>query len=297
MGTDLGGRIGLRQPDNARTGVLIQDLYGNRVCFNQEPREQRAIRHSNHETVALIFCLNKNSNRSQLGLQVVRRERRPMIPDPTREKLLEVAGPIFANRGYQATTIRTICKGAGANVAAINYHFGDKLGLYTEVLEQSVRAAQVLAAHNAPDQNISPEDKLRALIRARLRSISGDDLPDWHSRLLAHELAQPTPALRHLIDKLTRPIYKRLLELIGGMIGMPPNDDNSRLCAISVVGQVLAYVLPGPLLTEIWPELKMTPEQVERIADHIADFSLSYLQGFRLKHGTMTPAKKRMVSK
>jgi hypothetical protein len=81
------------------------------------------------------------------------------------------------------------------------------------------------------------------------------------------------------------------------MIGLPPNDDNTRLCAISVVGQVLAYVLPGPLLIEIWPGLKMTPEQVERIADHIADFSISYLQDFRLKHGTLTLARKRTVSK
>jgi hypothetical protein len=91
---------------------------------------------------------------------------------------------------------------------------------------------------------------------------------------------------------VTRPIYKRLLELIGGIIGLPPNDENTRLCAISVVGQVLAYVMPGPLLAEIWPELKMTPKQVERIADHIADFSLSYLQDFRSKHGTMTPVRK-----
>jgi AcrR family transcriptional regulator len=211
--------------------------------------------------------------------------------------LLEAAGPIFANRGYQAATIREICAGAGANVAAINYHFGDKLGLYTEVLQQSVRAAQVLAVHNAPDQNTPPEEILRALIRARLRSINGKDLPDWHSRLLAHEFAQPTPALRQLVDKVTRPIYKRLLELIGGMIGLPPNDDNTRLCAISVVGQVLAYVLPGPLLREIWPELKMTPEQVERVADHIVDFSLSYLQDFRSKHESMTPARKRTVSR
>jgi AcrR family transcriptional regulator len=236
-------------------------------------------------------------NRSQSGLKVVRRKHGSATPDPTREKLLEVAGPIFADRGYQATTIREICAGAGANVAAINYHFGDKLGLYTEVLQQSVRAAQLLAVQNTLDENTPPEDILRALIRARLRSISGDDLPDWHSRLLAHELAQPTPALRQLIDKVARPICKRLLELIGGMIGLPPNDDNTRLCAISVVGQVLAYVLPGPLLTEIWPELRMTPEQVERIADHIADFSLSYLLDFRLKHGTMTPARKRRVSK
>jgi AcrR family transcriptional regulator len=236
-------------------------------------------------------------NRSQDGLKIVRRKHGNATPDPTREKLLEAAGPIFADRGYQATTIREICAGAGANVAAINYHFGDKLGLYTEVLQQSVRAAQVLAVHNAPDQNISPEDMLRALIRARLRSINGKDLPDWHSRLLAHEFAQPTPALRQLIDKLSRPIYKRLLELIGRIIGLPPDDDNTRLCAISVVGQVLAYVLPGPLLTEVWPELKMTPEQVERIADHIADFSLSYLEDFRSKHGTTAPVRKPRASK
>ena len=238
-----------------------------------------------------------DSNSSRFGLKVVRHQRRLATPDPTREKLLEVAGPLFANRGYQATTIREICAGAGANVAAINYHFGDKLGLYTEVLQQSVRAAQLIAIQNTLDQNTRPEDILRALIRARLRSVNGKDLPDWHSRLLAHELAQPTPALRQLIDKLTRPIYKRLLELIGRIIGLPPDDDNTRLCAISVVGQVLAYILPGPLLTEIWPELKMTPEQVERIADHIADFSLSYLKDFRSKHGTMTPASKRRASK
>jgi hypothetical protein len=79
------------------------------------------------------------------------------------------------------------------------------------------------------------------------------------------------------------------------MIGLPANDDKTRLCAISVVGQVFAYVLPGPLLSEIWPELKMTPDQVERIADHIADFSLSYIQDFRSKHGTITPVRKRRV--
>jgi AcrR family transcriptional regulator len=240
--------------------------------------------------------LNMNSYRSQLGLKIVRRKRRTATPDPTREKLLEVAGPIFADRGYQATTIREICAEAGANVAAVNYHFGDKLGLYTEVLQQSVRAAQLIAVKSTFDQNTPPEEILRALIRARLRSISGDDLPHWHSRLLARELAQPTPALRQLIDKVTRPIYKRLLELIGGMIGFPSNHDNTRLCAISVVGQVFAYVQPGPLLAEIWPELRMTPEQVERIANHIADFSLSYLQDFRSRYGTITPVRKLRLS-
>jgi len=231
-----------------------------------------------------------NSYRSQQGLKPAKRKRFP-TPDLTREKLLKVAGPIFADRGYQAATIREICVEAGANVAAVNYHFGDKLGLYTEVLQQSVRAVQITAVQNSLDQNAPPEDILRTLIRARLRSITGEGLPGWHSRLLAHELVQPTPAFRQLVKNVARPIYRRSLELIGEMIGLPPHDDRTRLCAISVVGQVLAYVLPGPLLTEIWPELRMTPDQVERIADHIADFSLSYLQDFRSTHRAIAPVR------
>ena len=198
--------------------------------------------------------------------------------DATREKLLEAAGRVFAKRGYYSATVREICRKAGANVAAVNYHFGDKLGLYTEVLEQSVRAAQIEAIRNALDQTAPPEDILRAVIRARLRGVCRGDLPDWHFRIMVHELAQPTPALARLINKVSRPIYERMLELIGRIINLPANHEQTRLCANSVMGQILLYVLAAPLLARVWPELKMAPEQVERIADHIADFSLAYLR-------------------
>jgi AcrR family transcriptional regulator len=238
-----------------------------------------------------------SNGRPKHARNMVRHNREAVSPDPTREKLLEVAGQIFADRGYQAATIREICLQARANVAAVNYHFGDKLGLYTEVLQESVRAAQVEAVQNALDQDAPPEEILRAVIRARLRGICRKDVPDWHFQILAHELAQPTPALRPLMNKVARPIFKRLLELIGGMIGLPPNNEKTRLCAISVMGQNLAYVFAGPLLTGVWPELKMTPEQVERIAEHIADFSLSYLHEFRSKHKAIAPARKPRVIK
>jgi AcrR family transcriptional regulator len=198
--------------------------------------------------------------------------------DQTRERLVEAAGRVFAERGYYSTTVRKICLKAGVNVAAVNYHFGDKLGLYTEVLQRSIRAAQIEAVRNALDQNAPPEDILRAVIRTRLRGVCRGDLPDWHFRLMVHELAQPTPALTRLMKKVSRPIYERLLDLIGRLIGLPPTDQKTRLCANSILGQIFLYVLGGPLLACVWPELKMTPEQVERIADHIADFSLAYLR-------------------
>jgi len=59
---------------------------------------------------------------------------------------------------------------------------------------------------------------------------------------------------------------------------LPPKDEKTRLCAHSVMGQILVYILAGPLLTQLWPELEMTPEQVDRIAEHIWAFSLAYLR-------------------
>lgn len=226
-----------------------------------------------------------------------KRARRNRESDPTREKLLEVAERVFADHGYQAATIREICVRAGANVAAVNYHFGDKLGLYTEVLQQSIRAAQIDAIQNALDKTAPAEQILRAVIRARLQGLWRGELRDWHFRILTHELAQPSPAFQQFINKVGRPIFKRLLELVGGMIGLPADDEKTRLCAVSVIGQILVYVFPGPFLAAVWPELKMTQEQVERIADHIADFSLAYLHEFRLHPRSMTPVRAQRIRK
>jgi AcrR family transcriptional regulator len=208
----------------------------------------------------------------------IRRVSEPGAAASTREKLVEAAGHVFAEHGYQATTVRKIVKRSGANIAAVNYHFGDKLGLYTEVLQQSVRAARVDAINLVLDQKAPPEDILRAVIRARLQSVAEPNLPDWHFRIMVHELVQPTPALSRVVNEVSRPIYKRLLELIGSIIHLPPKDEKTRLCAHSVMGQILVYVLAGPLLNQLWPELEMTPEQVDRIAEHIWNFSLAYLR-------------------
>src|ERR1700676_4403711 len=123
-----------------------------------------------------------NRHHPQAKLNGASRKRVPAASDPTREKLLDVAGRVFADRGYQAATVREICVRAGANVAAVNYHFGDKLGLYAEVLQQSIRAAQMDAVRNALERTAPPEEILRAVIRARLQGLCRGDLPASHFR-------------------------------------------------------------------------------------------------------------------
>ncbi len=196
----------------------------------------------------------------------------------TRQKLVDSAGPIFAEKGYYSATVREICKRAGANVAAVNYHFKDKLGLYEEVVVQCKRAAHVDQVRVALDQTGSPEDILRDVIRARVRGLRKNAMPSWQLRIFAHELADPTPVLSRMINRVSRPIYDRLLELIAKIIGMPPRHMKTRLCAHSLMGQILFYVFAGPLFARFSPEMTLTDEMLEQIADHIADFSLAYLR-------------------
>jgi AcrR family transcriptional regulator len=216
-------------------------------------------------------------SRKPIG-SIKRRNASPALSAATRQKLVDSAGPIFAEKGYYSATVREICKRAGANVAAVNYHFKDKLGLYEEVLLRCKRAAHMDQMRAALDQTGSPEDILRDVIRARVRGLRKDAMPSWQLRIFAHELAEPTPAMSRLFNRVSKPIYDRLLELIAGIIGMPAHHIKTKLCAHSVMGQILFYVFAGPVIAKFSPEMKMTDEMLEQIADHIADFSLAYLR-------------------
>lgn len=201
-------------------------------------------------------------------------------PAGTREKLLEAAGQVFAERGYYKATIREICHIAKTNVAAVNYTFGDKLGLYTEVLRECVRAPEMAQITAALDAAHSPEEVVRRAIHVRLKSLCARERPEWGVRIMMHEFSQPTPAMSRVVDGM-RPVYTRMLKALGAMLGLPPEHEKTRLCNNSIFGQVLFYAFSQPVLSRLQPELKLTPEQVERIADHITEFSLAYLKQMR----------------
>jgi TetR/AcrR family transcriptional regulator, regulator of cefoperazone and chloramphenicol sensitivity len=197
--------------------------------------------------------------------------------EQTRTRLIDAAGEMFAELGFHHTTVRQICQRAGANIAAVNYHFRDKTGLYTEVVRQSMRAARLDAVRAAFDQNLPPEQILRAVIKTRLESLRSLDLGDWHFRIFAHELAKPTPAMNVIVNEAIRPLYTRMCTLIGSMLGRPPEHEKTRLCAHSIIGQILFYAFTGPVISRLAPEMKMTAKQIDLVAEHIAEFSLAYL--------------------
>jgi AcrR family transcriptional regulator len=202
----------------------------------------------------------------------------PLLPDDTRTKLLDAAGQVFAESGFQAATVREICARAGVNIALVNYHFGDKLELYTEVLRHSIGASGNGIIQKAIASAAPPEEAFRELIHAMLLRVCRGDRPGWQFRLMVHEFAQPTPAMSTVIDETMRPLYDRFRELIGLMIDLPPDHDQVRLATHSVIAQVVHYVHSRHIVSRVWPELELNPERIEQIAAHIADFSLAGLR-------------------
>ncbi len=123
----------------------------------------------------------------------------------TRKRLMDIAGEVFAEHGFRNATVRDICQRAGANVASVNYHFGDKEKLYAEV----IRDAHLCASKKYPvDMGLSPKakgpERLHAFVRSFLFKIFDEGRPAWHGKLIAREIAEPTPALEGMVDEGVR---------------------------------------------------------------------------------------------
>jgi AcrR family transcriptional regulator len=202
----------------------------------------------------------------------------------TRQRLLEAAAQVFAERGYRSATVREIVRRAGgANLAAVNYHFRDKEGLYTAVLEHFFQAA---VAKHPPDGGLpadaSPEEQLHAFVRALLLRLF--DQQALHGRLMAREMVEPTRALDRIVEQVVRPLYGRLCAILKALSA--PGTPLARIeqSAKSVVGQCLFYKLCGPVLQRLEGRLPDL-QDVDALATHVAAFSIRGFQGLRAKGG------------
>jgi AcrR family transcriptional regulator len=205
----------------------------------------------------------------------------------TRTRLIGEASRIFAERGYRNATTRQICARASANAAAINYHFGGKLGLYKQVIEHLIdtddrRAGRGVA--RAAGQALA----LRRFIEATSSEATENEASTYRSRLMMHELCNPTPGLEQLAKRLIGPRSRELHAIVAILLGKSAKSAQTRMCVHSVMSQVLHVHCIQPKLKWLWPEWVDQPKE-RRFLDHVAKFSLFALTRLPkkgLKRGT-----------
>jgi AcrR family transcriptional regulator len=196
--------------------------------------------------------------------------------DSTRERLLQGAREVFAKRGLKGATVRDICSRAGANVAAVSYHFGGKEKLYAEVLRDYI--AQESRRHPR-DAGITPastpEERLRAFVRSMLEGALCDGEPEDErlGKLFMQEFVEPSEHFWGVFEDACRPTLDMLMGIVRELL---PGADEASVaqCASSINGQCSLYRFARETIARVNPVLALTPESLGRIAEFILQFSI-----------------------
>ncbi|HUJ10325.1 MAG TPA: CerR family C-terminal domain-containing protein [Verrucomicrobiae bacterium] len=203
-----------------------------------------------------------------------------------RRRLLEAAGEVFADKGFAKATVRAICDRAGANVAAINYYFQDKEGLYREAIKYwSEISREKYPADFGLGANPTAEQRLGAFVQSFLFRILDASRPGWHGKLLTREMVEPTKALDELVESAYRPMTERLRQIVRELGGGRLNQTEVRLCARSVMGQCLYYRHARPVIARLDPDETFEASGVKRLAAHITRFSVGAIKALARKGG------------
>lgn len=201
-------------------------------------------------------------------------KRSPHRASGARQRILDAAGEIFAEYGYGHVTVRDICKRAGVNVAAVNYYFRNKESLYLDVLKFWQHVAFRKFQPELGADKLLPEEHLRAFVRSFLIPMLEEGEHSWFGKLMAREFFEPTRALDMLVEEAIRPSFTLLSSIVRKLLGPRQSEKTVRLCCASIIGQCLYFYIARPVFVRLFREEKIDTEEIEKIADHITEFSL-----------------------
>lgn len=205
----------------------------------------------------------------------------------TRLHILETAGQLFAERGFAESTSKEICTRAGTNMAAVNYHFGSRDGLYEAVLieahRQLVSMDELVSLASVP---ADPRLKLRTFL-THLMEMGSQPKAPWGFRVVLREALSPSPALPVMVRQAVLPKAKLIRGLIGGIMGLPDEHPSvQRAMLFVVLPCIVMTVAPKDLRNEVLPALKNT----EGLADDLMRYVFAGLDAVAKDAKAAAPA-------
>jgi AcrR family transcriptional regulator len=205
----------------------------------------------------------------------------------TRERILDQAEVLFAREGYQAVSIRKITSAARCNLAAVNYHFGNKDNLYLEVFRArwAPRARRVQDSFRrslSAQDSLSPRAVVRALAQAFLEGPLTDEERLRHSQLMTREMTQPTAAFEQVAEQVIQPFFKELADKLRSVLPRDQGEEQEMLNVFSIFGMVLYFNFARVAVS------RLTGREYDsafkaRLVEQITEFSLKGLTAGELE--------------
>ena len=195
----------------------------------------------------------------------------------TKKRILGVACKLFAENGFRDTTHENICRIAGVNIGAINYHFQSKENLYVESWKMAFQ--QSISRHPI-DGGVSKEAPVKKRLRGRIASIMHRfaDPENMEFEIVHKEIANPTGLLNDVIKESMEPLERDMRSIVRELLGEKASEKEVQLCEMSIIGQCFNPTVmrkrhigrQETMGNPAWDEL-----DTEGIIDHVVKFSLA----------------------
>ena len=200
----------------------------------------------------------------------------------TQERLLAVASEAFSEKGFREATVSEICERAKSNVAAVNYHFGDKETLYVKAWRHAFcESLKVHPPDGGVSANVAPEERLRGRVKALLRRVTSSKNKAF--LIVLRELASPTGLLDEVTRKELLPLHEKMEGLIRELLGPHASETQVRFCATGILSQCVIPMLMKRMDREGEGGKRDYSgiDDIESYGDHVVKFSLAGIRSIR----------------
>lgn len=183
----------------------------------------------------------------------------------TKTRILQAATELFELHGVHGASIRDICSKAEANIAAVNYYFGGKDALYTEVVRAVLSESEGLVPMPEAGDDRPLEQNLAIWIDWYVRRQFDPRIDRWMN-FLRLEIADPTPMLKEISDTFIAPVYAEMRRLVTEILPGDPDPDLVTFHCNLINGPILKQLLLSPL-NEVGGEASSEPIAIDKMAE------------------------------
>jgi AcrR family transcriptional regulator len=179
---------------------------------------------------------------------------------------------LFGRQGFPATSVRQLASEAGANIAAITYHFGGKDGLRTACAEEFGRRMGAALGARPANGDIDPKaarEELRATVRTVIAFLLGAEGASALVPFMLRELAEDGPGIDVVYLGFAAPTHRRLCDLWARATGTDPEAEDVKLAVFALIGQLMYFRIGQSIVTRRLGWKAVGPEEIRKITDRI----------------------------
>jgi AcrR family transcriptional regulator len=201
-----------------------------------------------------------------------------------RNRLLDAAEKLFSERGFADTSVRDITAEANCNVAAVNYHFGSKERLYTDVWRNHLlllRDNQIASIEKVMSDNQGTprlEDLLKSFAEAFIGPFVDESRSSRLLKLMVREMLDKHLPQNMFVEEMINPtldaMQKALLKICPGI-----DESQTTLIVFSIVGQLIHAVRIRTLFRQN-DNLSLPIFDLAEMVDHIIKFSAAGIRSY-----------------